>query len=135
MTRHDMEDGSESIDAEEIKPISPADVKDSAGEKESSEKKDADTNDTVVDPNIVDWDGPNDPANPRNWSKKRKLLNTSLISLSVLYSYVYPIPLFLFTYIGTKFAWASQNTCMANSDTGINIGISQQPCSPQVLQN
>lgn len=21
----------------------------------------------VVDPNVVDWDGPDDPANPRNW--------------------------------------------------------------------
>lgn len=21
----------------------------------------------VVDPNVVDWDGPDDPANPQNW--------------------------------------------------------------------
>ena len=25
-----------------------------------------------VDPNIVDWDGPNDPENPLNWSEKKK---------------------------------------------------------------
>lgn len=41
------------------------------------------------DPNIVDWDGPDDPANPRNWSKRKKMLNVVLVSLSVLYSYVW----------------------------------------------
>lgn len=30
-------------------------------------------------PNIVDWEGPDDSANPRNWSSKVKLLNTGLI--------------------------------------------------------
>jgi hypothetical protein len=43
----------------------------------------------VPDPNIVDWDGPEDPENPRNWSKAKKMLNISLISLSVLYTYVW----------------------------------------------
>ncbi|RAK95570.1 MFS transporter [Aspergillus ibericus CBS 121593] len=38
-----------------------------------------------VDPNIVNWDGPDDPANPRNWSKSYKLVNVTLVSLSVLY--------------------------------------------------
>ncbi|KAG4280638.1 hypothetical protein FPRO04_05352 [Fusarium proliferatum] len=38
------------------------------------------------DPNIVDWSGPNDPANPRNWSKAYKLTNIIIISLSVLYT-------------------------------------------------
>ncbi|KGO77178.1 Major facilitator superfamily domain, general substrate transporter [Penicillium italicum] len=37
------------------------------------------------DPNLVDWDGPDDPANPRNWSKSVKMANVLLISLSVLY--------------------------------------------------
>ncbi|KAH8700399.1 major facilitator superfamily domain-containing protein [Talaromyces proteolyticus] len=44
------------------------------------------TDNAVADPNIVDWDGPEDPANPRNWSKGRKMLHIILISLSVLYS-------------------------------------------------
>lgn len=39
----------------------------------------------LVVPNIVGWDGPNDPANPRNWSKTYKLVNVTLVSLSVLY--------------------------------------------------
>ncbi|KAL5087099.1 hypothetical protein Trisim1_008479 [Trichoderma cf. simile WF8] len=38
------------------------------------------------DPNIVDWDGPDDPANPRNWSKAYKLANVVIVSLSVLYT-------------------------------------------------
>ncbi|KAH8653888.1 major facilitator superfamily domain-containing protein [Xylariales sp. PMI_506] len=41
---------------------------------------------TTIDPNIVDWDNPDDPANPRNWSKGHKILNIALVSLSVLYS-------------------------------------------------
>ena len=32
--------------------------------------------------NIVDWDGPNDPENPMNWSNSRKWLTIGLISLS-----------------------------------------------------
>ncbi|KAH8680681.1 major facilitator superfamily domain-containing protein [Xylariales sp. PMI_506] len=39
-----------------------------------------------TNPNLVDWDGPEDPSNPRNWSRSRKLLSILLISLSVLYS-------------------------------------------------
>ncbi|KAF2487690.1 synaptic vesicle transporter [Neohortaea acidophila] len=31
--------------------------------------------------NVVDWDGPDDPANPQNWSTTRKLLFTFSISL------------------------------------------------------
>ncbi|KAL9568795.1 hypothetical protein ACKAV7_007109 [Fusarium commune] len=38
------------------------------------------------DPNIVDWSGPNDPENPRNWSEAYKLANVVVISLSVLYT-------------------------------------------------
>ncbi|KAG9502268.1 hypothetical protein J7337_005094 [Fusarium musae] len=38
------------------------------------------------DPNVVDWSGPDDPQNPRNWSKAYKLTNIIVISLSVLYT-------------------------------------------------
>lgn len=40
---------------------------------------------SIADPNLVDWDGPDDPANPRNWSKAFKMANVLLVSLSVLY--------------------------------------------------
>jgi hypothetical protein len=39
------------------------------------------TSPATTDPNIVDWDGPNDPKNPLNWSTKAKLANTSLVVL------------------------------------------------------
>lgn len=41
---------------------------------------------TTPEPNIVDWSGPDDPENPRNWSKAYKLTNIIVISLSVLYT-------------------------------------------------
>ncbi|KAJ5735863.1 MFS general substrate transporter [Penicillium malachiteum] len=50
-------------------------------ENNSVDKKTTNTNDQ----NIVDWDGPDDPQNPRNWSKKQKTFNVILISASVLY--------------------------------------------------
>lgn len=43
------------------------------------------TGDAAANPNIVNWDGPDDPANPHNWSHVYKLVNIWLISLSVLY--------------------------------------------------
>ncbi|PNH47869.1 hypothetical protein VD0004_g547 [Verticillium dahliae] len=35
----------------------------------------------VDDPNLVDWDGPDDPENPMNWPDRQKWLNIGLISL------------------------------------------------------
>lgn len=32
----------------------------------------------------VTWDGPDDPANPKNWSRKRRWVATSLVSLLTL---------------------------------------------------
>lgn len=32
------------------------------------------------DPNIVDWDGPDDPANPHNWPLRRKAITVALVS-------------------------------------------------------
>ena len=32
------------------------------------------------DPNMVDWDSPNDPANPYNWTAKRKWINVGLVA-------------------------------------------------------
>ncbi len=82
-------------DAEDDSLVSPTDTENQAGKNDSGEKKDTAAEDAGADPNLVDWDGPKDPANLRNWSKKRKMLNTSLVSLSVLYSYVFRITPFL----------------------------------------
>ncbi|KAM5348548.1 hypothetical protein ACJ41O_008372 [Fusarium nematophilum] len=35
---------------------------------------------TPRDPNIVNWDGPGDPANPHNWSTKKKAITVVLVS-------------------------------------------------------
>ncbi|OAA66674.1 Major facilitator superfamily domain, general substrate transporter [Niveomyces insectorum RCEF 264] len=48
-------------------------------------KKPDDAPTAPPDPNIVDWDGPDDPAYPRNWSTAAKTANVALVSLSVLY--------------------------------------------------
>ena len=37
-----------------------------------------------VDPNIIDWNGPNDPANPQNWSKSTRIGHVALISIITL---------------------------------------------------
>lgn len=80
--RHEKEKEQEQHVAGE-KPEDKDKNSDPSGDKE----KDPDAA-AVVDPNIVDWDGPDDPANPRNWSMSRKMLNISLVSVSILYSYV-----------------------------------------------
>lgn len=37
-----------------------------------------------TDPNIVFWDGPDDPANPQNWSNKLKWTNIGILSIITL---------------------------------------------------
>ncbi|KAF2714752.1 MFS general substrate transporter [Pleomassaria siparia CBS 279.74] len=38
------------------------------------------------DPNIVDWDGPDDPENPMNWSSSKKIAAISMVSLITMLS-------------------------------------------------
>lgn len=38
------------------------------------------------DPNIVDWDGPDDPANPMNWSSAKKFAAIGIVSLITMLS-------------------------------------------------
>jgi hypothetical protein len=37
---------------------------------------------------VVDWDGPNDPENPNNWSSTRKITATLTIALISILTYV-----------------------------------------------
>lgn len=48
------------------------------GQDDQSEQHDSSTR----DPNIVDWDGPDDPQNPLNWSFKKK--GTLIASISII---------------------------------------------------
>ncbi|EKG15179.1 Major facilitator superfamily [Macrophomina phaseolina MS6] len=40
----------------------------------------------VQDPNLVDWDGPDDPANPMNWPKSKRLGHVVMASLTTLFA-------------------------------------------------
>lgn len=44
----------------------------------------------IRDPNIVDWDGPDDPQNPQNWSRKQKITAVALVSLITFITFVFP---------------------------------------------
>ncbi|KAF2131832.1 MFS general substrate transporter [Dothidotthia symphoricarpi CBS 119687] len=41
---------------------------------------------SVKDPNLISWDSPDDPANPKNWSMKRKWAATLIVSCFTLVS-------------------------------------------------
>ena len=41
-----------------------------------------------IDPNKVDWDGPDDPENPQNWSNGKKWLITALALVMTVNVYV-----------------------------------------------
>jgi hypothetical protein len=43
-----------------------------------------------VDPDIVDWDGPDDPENPLNWPARRKWMNIGLLSAITLLTLALP---------------------------------------------
>lgn len=40
------------------------------------------------DPNIVDWDGPDDPENPMNWSRRKKITAIVIVAVLAFLSYV-----------------------------------------------
>ncbi|KAA6408368.1 MAG: MFS multidrug transporter [Lasallia pustulata] len=54
------------------------DTKDLEAGRPPLEKKK--TNRSIKDPNLVTWDGPDDPANPKNWDKKHKWAATLVVS-------------------------------------------------------
>jgi hypothetical protein len=41
----------------------------------------------LQEPNLVDWEGPDDPDNPMNWPRGRKVLVTASISMITLLTY------------------------------------------------
>lgn len=51
-----------------------------AHRRSSSGKKEPETEQSEVDPNIVGWDGPDDPNNPYNWAGGLKWGNVAVIS-------------------------------------------------------
>ncbi len=43
----------------------------------------------LKDPNVVDWDGPDDPENPLNWPASRKNIHVAIVSVFTLTAYVH----------------------------------------------
>lgn len=53
--------------------------------------KDGSTTSPQPDSGIaLDWDGPQDPASPRNWAFKKRVLNTAIPSFMALLVSVFP---------------------------------------------
>lgn len=42
---------------------------------------------TLPDPDVVDWEGPEDPTNPLNWPKSKKTVVVALVSILTLLRY------------------------------------------------
>lgn len=57
-----------------------------------SDEETTQQDDIPRDPNIVDWDGPDDPENPLNWTAKRKVTATVSIALITFLTYVHYRP-------------------------------------------
>jgi hypothetical protein len=51
---------------------------DSEAGKELTEGAEAEE---AEDPNVIFWDGPNDPENPQNWTRNKKLFNIGILSM------------------------------------------------------
>ena len=47
---------------------------------EESDKQEPETSKPEADSNIIDWEGPDDPKNPINWSEKLKWANVAVIA-------------------------------------------------------
>ncbi|KAH6842627.1 general substrate transporter [Chaetomium sp. MPI-CAGE-AT-0009] len=66
-------DPNSDLEAATIVPGSEPESRDgAAGEKGDAESK---------DPNVVSWDGPDDPTNPMNWSMRKKWSNIAVLSV------------------------------------------------------
>lgn len=60
----------------ETLPDEPVPTKDAGGEY------------MAIDPELVSWDGPDDPQNPRNWSNSQRVFQTAIVAL---YSLILPM--------------------------------------------
>jgi hypothetical protein len=69
-SREDLEKGSDSKDQDRVT----ADTLPATDNGTSKEKKESDNSKTgASQPNLTDWNGPDDPDNPHTWGKGRKL--------------------------------------------------------------
>lgn len=50
------------------------------------------SNEPAKDPDVVEFDGPEDPENPMNWSTSKKTVTIVLVSMMTFLSYVRSSP-------------------------------------------
>lgn len=56
---------------------------------QSNHEATSDANASAAKPeNVVDWDGPDDPANPLNWTFRKKAMSIFVVSMLCMLSYV-----------------------------------------------
>jgi hypothetical protein len=73
----------ESVNSTDKEDVEKQDIKQNTFDSEDQmPSKTGSTN----DPNIVDWDGPDDPENPMNWPTSKKIASIGLVSLITLLS-------------------------------------------------
>lgn len=82
--RTDIEKGSNRTQDSVVPPVV-ADAGDAGSElstiaEPTPEKQDRSPVSAKADPNIVGWDGPDDPYNPQNWSPHRKWIAMTIVS-------------------------------------------------------
>lgn len=80
--KRSLSDHIQEHDFEKGERISTSDAGNNAAETGMQDRKEADVTETTKDPLIIDWDGPNDPENPLNWSKGKKTI--AIFTLSML---------------------------------------------------
>lgn len=57
----------------------------SAANAEVGQKKDATATKDFQDIDMIEWDGPKDPSNPRNWSSFKRTFHVVIVSMFTLY--------------------------------------------------
>lgn len=85
------------------------------------------------DPNVIEWDGPDDPGNPMNWSMSKKYVVTMSLSMMT----------FVITFASSVFSTATQVTAKLygvspevttlGTSLFVLVGISPSPPGPTCL--
>ena len=78
-------------------------IPDGGSDEPDVERKSTDHNESDRDPNLIDWDGPDDPEHPMNFSRARKWFITMLLGLVTL----------SVTFASSVFSTATQATSQA----------------------
>ena len=75
----------EALDGATINGASTSDLEKGMGKEKGDIISEEDEQDERErDPNVVTWDGPNDPLNPMNWTMKKKWTNIAVLSILTL---------------------------------------------------